>query len=255
MWDDADRRPGAPVDGPAASIQSLAALLDALVAGDSDRALAIALAASKRGAGTVEMIDSYLAPALLTIGRGWQQGELSIFQEHRASGIARRILIEDDRAVTVPKGRAITAVLSGDAHSLPSDMAAHALRDDGWHVDHLGTQTPPQELIDNLEPTDTDLVVLSPTMPANRALSFTTAARLRERGLTVLVGSPGTPVAKLQRQAAEVWDGIDQGLRRGQRPSRRRRTRQEPAPQLPAGEPSTQTAPTGTVASPSSTSS
>ncbi len=176
--------------------------LAALLTGAESEALAIADRAEEHASGSIEMLDTILAPAMRTIGRRWQDGDISIHVEHRATGIARLVVAGLARPLRLARrARAITAVLTGDTHGLPSEMAAAALDDDGWMVDRLGLNTPPELLINDVDPGAVDLVVLSPTLPPNRAASEVTAERLRKRGIAVLVGKPGRSLAQLRQQA------------------------------------------------------
>lgn len=201
-WTDTPANSWVAPDGGQGDDGVHADLLSALVAGDESKALAVARRTLELGSGSTEMFDTLLAPAMRTIGRQWQDGDISIYAERRATGIARRIVADPIRPVQlVRRGRAITAVLTGETHSLPSEMAAEALDDDGWTVDRLGLNTPPELLINEIDPGAVDLVVLSPTVPSNQAASQITADRLRERGIAVLVGGPGRPLAELQLQA------------------------------------------------------
>lgn len=180
-------------------------LLLALLAGDESGALTVARRHEELASGSTEMLDTLLAPVLRTIGRHWQEGDISIYAERRATGIARRIVADPIRPMRLAvRGRAITAVLTGETHGLPSEMAAEALDDDGWTVDRLGLNTPAELLVNEVDPGSIDLVVLSPTLPSNQAASRVTAGRLRERGIAVLVGGPGRPLAELQRQARAI---------------------------------------------------
>lgn len=178
-------------------------LIEPLLVGDEAAARAVADQVADYVVGPVELIDVHLAPALRDLGERWKAGRLSIYQGHRAASIVRCILAGTRGTLgSHRRGRAVTAVLSGDLHSIPSEMAAQALRDDGWQVEELGANTPPETLLLDLEPAHADLVVLSPTMAVNQALSLATAVKLRERGFSVLVGSPGSALVDLQRQAA-----------------------------------------------------
>lgn len=203
FWTEPDNISAAGDNRNPAATGHPADLLESLLTGNQAAARAIAQRANEFASGPSELVDAHLAPALREIGHRWQSGQLGIYYEKRAVSIVRRILAETPISPWLrSRGRAVTAVLSGDPHGMPSEMATHALRDIGWEVESLGINTPPEALLSDLDPADVDLIVLSPTMAANQALSLSTAATLRERGVPVLVGAPGLALAELQQQAA-----------------------------------------------------
>ncbi len=118
--------------------------------GDGDERTARRLASSLLADGVLltTVTTELLVPALTHIGSEWHAGRLPIWVEHRASAIVQRILGEHDPN---PRGRrrgtAMVAALSGDHHGLPTSMAAAALREDNWKVQHLGADMPADELV------------------------------------------------------------------------------------------------------------
>jgi methylmalonyl-CoA mutase cobalamin-binding subunit len=85
----------------------------------------------------------------------------------------------------------MVAAVSGDLHSLPSAMAAVALRADNWSVEHLGANMPPEELVRFCTEHPVDVAVVSSTNPETAALAAETAGRLRATGIGVVLGGPG----------------------------------------------------------------
>ncbi len=89
-----------------------------------------------------------LAPAMIEIGDRWQAGELSIAQEHLASGTIRAALtklLADPRAGV--RGTAVLACATGERHEIGLLMLAVLLRADGWQVAYLGADTPAEEVV------------------------------------------------------------------------------------------------------------
>ncbi len=120
----------------------------ALVTGDEPTARQVIVGLVEEGASIIEVIQSVIVPPLVRIGADWHAGRLTIWVEHRASAIVERIL---GGLAPNPRGRrrgtVMVAAVSGDFHSLPTSMAAVALRDDNWAVEHLGANMPPEELL------------------------------------------------------------------------------------------------------------
>ena len=95
----------------------------------------------------------------------------------------------------------MVAALSGDRHSLPSLMAASALRDDNWTVHHLGADLPASEISRFCRKTAVDLAVLTVTATDCRADAELAASELRALGVRTIVGAPGETLYELQRLA------------------------------------------------------
>lgn len=164
----------------------------ALVEGDEATVRTIAHGLIDEGASIVDVIQQVLVPPLVRIGADWHAGLLTIWVEHRASAIVERLL---GGIAPNPRGRrrgtVMVAAVTGDLHSLPSSMAAVALRADNWWVEHLGANMPPDELVRFCAEHPVDVAVLSSTNPDTAALAADTADRLRAAGVGVVLGGPG----------------------------------------------------------------
>lgn len=157
------------------------------------------------GTPLVELVQSVIVPPLVRIGSDWSDGDLPIWTEHRSSAIVERILGD---IVPNPRGRrrgsAVVAAVSGDHHSLPTTMAAVALRDDHWHVQHLGGDVPIDEIIRCCETNEVDLVVITATTPASHRDATVGAERIRHAGYTTIVGAPGKTLDDLIETARQA---------------------------------------------------
>ncbi len=149
--------------------------------------------------------EEILAPAMRRIGTDWRAGTVTIAHEHRASAIVERILGDHNPN---PRGRrrgtVVVAALAGDHHALPTSMAALALREDHWHVQHIGADLPADELLHFCRERPVDLVVLTVTNDATRPIATDSAEQLRALGVPTLIGTPGDTLAELQRRAREA---------------------------------------------------
>ena len=165
---------------------------EALTNGDEGTVRSIAQGLLDEGASIIDVIQNVLVPPLVRIGADWHAGRLTIWVEHRASAIVERLL---GGIVPNPRGRrrgaVMVAAVSGDLHSLPSSMAAVALRADNWWVDHLGANMPPDELVRFCAEHPVDVAVVSSTNPDTADLAAQTADRLRAGGVGVVLGGPG----------------------------------------------------------------
>lgn len=154
------------------------------------------------GMNIVELIQSVLVPPLRHIGEEWHDGRLPIWVEHRAAAIVERTLGD---LVPSPRGRrrgtAMVAAVAGDLHSLPTTMAAVALKGANWHVHHLGANMPGDELVRFCVEHKIDLAVISLTNPDASTLANDTADRIRASGTSTIVGGPGRSLEQLVNEA------------------------------------------------------
>jgi DNA-binding transcriptional MerR regulator len=175
---------------PVAVADLRADLRDALDAFDEPRAQAV-LDRLLAGATLDAALVDVLLPYLHELGERWSRGEVSVAQEHFASGIVRGRLLGLARGWGRGVGPlAMLACVPGEQHELGLIAFGLALRSHGWRIAYLGSDTPVETLelaADALEPA---LIVLSaasgdgvrPIAPALRRL----AARYR-----VALGGPG----------------------------------------------------------------
>ncbi|MBI4935663.1 MAG: cobalamin B12-binding domain-containing protein [Actinobacteria bacterium] len=121
-----------------------------LVAGDGRGAWGVVEAALAAGAELDEIYLDVISPAMRNIGERWESGELDIAVEHRASGIALR-LIGRLGPRFARRGRTRGTVLlgtpQGERHSLPVAMLADLLRGDGWEVSDIGADLPVESFV------------------------------------------------------------------------------------------------------------
>lgn len=195
-----------PAPGRSRLDRSADRLHELLVAGDEPGARRLVGRLVDEGTPIVELIQSVLVPPLARIGAEWHDGGLSIWIEHRATAIVERLLGE---IVPNPRGRrrgtAVVAAVAGDRHSLPTTMAAVALRDDHWHVQHLGADVPVDEIVRCCDAAGADLAVVTTTNPAThgdarRAVDEVEAST----GTHALLGGPGRSLDELVERARAV---------------------------------------------------
>jgi excisionase family DNA binding protein len=175
---------------------------DALIDGDERSVRDLVDRLTSEGTPMTTITQEILAPALHRIGTDWHDGVVTITDEHRASAIVERILGDH---YPNPRGRrrgtAVVVALSGERHALPTSMAALALREDNWRVQHLGADLPGEELVHFCREQPVDLVVLTTTTDTTRPAAYACADDLRRLGVRALVGEPGDTLTELQRRA------------------------------------------------------
>ena len=123
----------------------------------SERMLALLLAGDEMG--VVKLMDSVLrsgndlyflyldvlVPAMDAIGMKWHAGEIDIFIEHRASGIASRSAAQIGARFSkrgVHKGTVLIGSPEGEQHVFGSQLLGDLISMEGWKVDNLGGNVP-----------------------------------------------------------------------------------------------------------------
>jgi MerR family transcriptional regulator, light-induced transcriptional regulator len=116
-----------------------------LLAGDARGAWGVVEAALASGAELEAIYLDVIGPAMSSIGDRWERNEIDVSLEHRASGIAMR-LIGRLGPRFVRRGRTRGAVIigapAGERHALPVAMVADLTRQQGWDVSDLGADVP-----------------------------------------------------------------------------------------------------------------
>lgn len=170
-----------------------------LVAGDETGARRVVERLAKAPVDVVTMCENLFAPVLYRIGATWAAGSLSVAEEHRASAICERLLARMDlRPAGRPRGVCVVATLQGEQHGLPALMASAALRSHHWHVHHLSTQVPVNDLAALARSEGADFVVISATRSETVAAAEVAAAVVRwSTGRPVYIGGPGASLRSL----------------------------------------------------------
>lgn len=112
-----------------------------------------------------------LQPVMYWIGELWEQGEISVSQEHLASALANTTVSSQYVRVMSDlepqKGRILVTAAPNEFHVLGAQMIANCLEAEGWDVDYLGADTPSEDLMGYIRDQRLDVVALSVTMPFN----------------------------------------------------------------------------------------
>ena len=189
---------GPPAPRPKRIATSANRMHVSLLSGDEQTARSIVRSLMSEGTAITDLVQLVIVPSLVMIGQSWRDGELTIWVEHRASAIVERILGE---IAPNPRGRrrgtVVVAAVSGDHHALPTSMAAVTLRADNWHVEHLGADIPPDEVLTFCAEHAVDVAVISSANPDTADLAAETSRRLEAAGTPCVVGAPGRTLDEL----------------------------------------------------------
>jgi MerR family transcriptional regulator, light-induced transcriptional regulator len=100
-----------------------------------------------RGFSPAAAADLLITPAMYGVGRQWQSGELAIYQERRACGVAFNLIHDLKRQLLVAADGpvAIGGTPEGDEYQLPTALIELALIENGWRATSLGCNLPMSE--------------------------------------------------------------------------------------------------------------
>jgi len=131
-----------------------------------------------------------LLPGLSAIGTLWYEGKASVQQEHFASELATRRVQALISAAPKPFRDKMILVGApyGENHTFPILLVTLLLRFRGWNVVHLGANVPMDHLLETIENTKPDLVVMNAMRLATAAALLETAASLGEIGMPIAFG-------------------------------------------------------------------
>jgi MerR family transcriptional regulator, light-induced transcriptional regulator len=142
--------------------------MDALMARDSHRARTVVVRALDAGVDPRRLALDVLAPALHEFGQRWEHGDISVAQEHYATGVTEGVLaLVAQRMRRPPAGGrlAIVACPPGERHGLAARMIGDFLEAEAWEVLVVGPDVPVRDLYELVADEQPDLVCLSATMP------------------------------------------------------------------------------------------
>lgn len=141
----------------------------AALRGDGPAAEAVLREALDAGLGAAAAFARIVQPALEDIGDAWERGEVSVAEEHLASGITKRALaaiyplLIDGAPQNGP--RVLLAGVGGELHSIGLRMISDVLDAAGFDTVYLGPDTPADEVAAAVTRHAPQLVGLSVTMP------------------------------------------------------------------------------------------
>ena len=134
-----------PVDGGKKAAPWSARMLALLIEGNERGVVKLMESVLRSGNDLYFVYLDVLMPAMNAIGTKWSTGEIDVFVEHRASGIASRsaalIGVRFSKR-GVHKGTVLIGSPKGEHHVLGSQLLGDLISMEGWKVDNLGGDVP-----------------------------------------------------------------------------------------------------------------
>jgi methanogenic corrinoid protein MtbC1 len=144
--------------------------LAALLAGDRQAAIDVALGAVARGMPMGDLYVDVLQESLYEVGRLWESNRISVSAEHLATGITQVViahLYEHLPRPAVSRGSLVLTGIEGELHQVGGHMVADALESDGWEVRFLGADVPVPEVLEAISAHRPEVLGVSCTMLQN----------------------------------------------------------------------------------------
>ena len=156
---------------------------------------------------TVETVaDHMVLPAMRAIGERWESGEVSVAQEHFATGVVRGRMLSVARNWGAGSGPlALLACPPGEEHDLGLVVFGVVLRARGWRITYLGPDTPIETIAETAEQLRADAIVIAALDPE----PFERAARQLSKLASechLLIGGAGAGPAIAKRLRVELLD-------------------------------------------------
>jgi methanogenic corrinoid protein MtbC1 len=158
-------------------------------------------------------LEEVVVPIVSAIGHGWEEGSVTVAQEHMATAVLRRVLgwllgvyqqHGTARQAVVGK-RLLVATPSGQVHELGALLAGVSGAAEGWSVTYLGPDLPTAEVVEAARETRADAVALSIVYDSG-ATDVVAALREARGGIPeqvpLVVG--GAAIQRLRRPAETI---------------------------------------------------
>jgi methanogenic corrinoid protein MtbC1 len=194
----------------------------ALLSGDEVAAEIAIRQAMDANLNTPEIDEDVIAPAMWLVGELWEQGEISVADEHLATEITLRVLSlqrEVQRAARArSRFRVMLAAPAGELHVVALRMVANLLVDSGYDTMMLGADVPADALAAAARRHGVEVICMSSTMPGQmcQVLSAIDEVRRELPSAGFVVGGRGLTVERQLRpqvhacpRASEVVDVVD----------------------------------------------
>jgi len=155
----------------------------------------------------MELVDSYLIPALDVVGEKYEKEEIFLPQLIRSAEtvkiafevIKERLLEEGQEKIS--KGRIILATVRGDIHDIGKNIVKILLENYGFEVIDLGKDVPIEKVVNTAKEENIKLVGLSTLMTTTVQSMKETIAEIKKQGLDCMVMVGG---AVLNKEYAEM---------------------------------------------------
>jgi 5-methyltetrahydrofolate--homocysteine methyltransferase len=182
-------------------MSELSPLYEAILAGDSKKAVAITQQALAEKADPVKILEEQMIPAMAEVGRRFECQDYFV-PELLIAARAMKGAMELIKPLLVaqgskPVGKVVIGTVKGDLHDIGKNLVASMLEGGGFEVVDLGVDVAPEKIVGILQEKESNLVCLSAllttTMPAMKnTIEAIKQAGLRDQVKVMIGGAPVT---------------------------------------------------------------
>ncbi len=170
--------------------------LAVLLGNDRMSAIRVIMEAHHAGIPVPELCVDVLQPVMYQVGQLWQQGELTVGQEHRSALITQAVMarLSAERRGVARRGKAIVACSAGaELHEIGVRMICEIFELNGWDSFCPGAAVPLCKVLQAVDTQKADLLALSVTMPIHLDYCFQVVKAARERFDNLRIAVGGRP--------------------------------------------------------------
>ncbi len=135
-----------------------------LLQGDKEKCISIVEKLITEKTNIKDIYVDLLQRSLYHVGKMWEQGQLSIADEHMGTEITKCLMNKYADKITANKKVGKTALITcvdKEFHEIGARMAADVFELNGWNTYFLGASTPTKEIVKFIEIKKPDVVGLS----------------------------------------------------------------------------------------------
>ncbi len=182
--------------------------LQEILAGKRKHALELIMDAYRSGYPIPGIYMDVFQEALYEIGRLWETNQITVADEHMGTAITQYVmsnLYQHLEASDEQRGKLVMTGVQGELHQVGANMVADILEADGWDVLFLGTNVPPEGVVQSIRQHGADLFGISSTMLFNlpRVIQLVDVVR-RDFGDSVRIMLGGGAFKTLQAMPVEL---------------------------------------------------
>jgi methanogenic corrinoid protein MtbC1 len=135
-----------------------------LLQGDKEKCISIVEKLISEKTDTKDIYVDLFQRSLYHVGKMWEQGQLSIAEEHMGTEITKCLMNKYASKITANKKIGKTVLITcvdKEFHEIGAQMAADVFELNGWKTYFLGASTPTREIVKFIEIKKPDVVGLS----------------------------------------------------------------------------------------------
>ena len=169
---------------------------NALTQGDKHRCKEIFVSLAGSGTDIKDIYTNLIQKSLYKIGKMWEEGKISIAEEHMATKISEYLVDISTQYYKPVTSCGKTAIITGidkDFHDIGARMVTNIFELHGWNSFFLGGNTPKKEVLALIESSKPDILGITYSLYINfiRFVELLEAIKAEFPGQRILIGGQG----------------------------------------------------------------